>query len=262
MKCKICGHGMQPAFRETLLCKHDVAYFRCGNCGLLQTEQPYWLNEAYSDAIIDADTGLVQRNVLIAAKLAALLYFSFNSRGHYVDFAGGYGLLVRLMRDIGFDFYWEDKFCQNVLARGFDSTQAGGPITAVTAFEVLEHVADPVGFVTETLARFNTRTLIFSTELYSGEAAPARDWWYYSFANGQHISFFQERTLRKMAEVMGLQFYTMHGLHIFTDQSLRNELLSRVLTARYAAPVALYVRQRLGSKTVADHDACSAKRAE
>jgi hypothetical protein len=250
---------MKPAFRATLLHKHDVAYHRCDGCGLLQSEPPYWLDEAYGDAIIQADTGLAQRNYLLAAKLAALLYFSFAPRGNYVDVAGGYGLLVRLMRDLGFDFYWEDKFCQNLMARGFESGQTGGPIAAVTAFEVMEHLADPIGFVAETLQRFDTKTLIFSTELYSGDAAPAPDWWYYAFNNGQHISFFQRRTLEKMAQVLGLRFFTMHGLHVFTDHAIRNEQLARLLTSRLAAPVALYIRQRLGSKTMSDHLSLSAK---
>jgi hypothetical protein len=49
---------MRSAFRHTVLRKYDVQYFQCGGCGFLQTETPYWLDEAYSSAIVTADTGI------------------------------------------------------------------------------------------------------------------------------------------------------------------------------------------------------------
>ena len=67
--------------------------------------------------IADADTGLVSRNLGIARRLAGLLYFGFDPKARYLDFAGGYGLLTRLMRDRGFNFYWHDLYCENVFAR-------------------------------------------------------------------------------------------------------------------------------------------------
>ena len=86
--------------------KYDVSYFQCQQCWLLQTEEPYWLDEAYTSAIIIVDTGLTQRNISIASKLAVLIYFKFESTSTYLDIAGGYGMLWRLMRDYGFDFFW------------------------------------------------------------------------------------------------------------------------------------------------------------
>jgi len=80
---------------------------------------PYWLDEAYGDAISVLDTGLIQRNLHIAERLAPLLYFLFDHKAPYLDVAGGYGMLVRLMRDIGFDFYWSDKYCRNLFAECF-----------------------------------------------------------------------------------------------------------------------------------------------
>jgi hypothetical protein len=37
--------------------------------------------------------------------------------GTFVDIGGGYGLLTRLMRDRGFDFYWKDPHCENIFAK-------------------------------------------------------------------------------------------------------------------------------------------------
>ena len=103
MKCKICDTECRQQFFRTILNKYQIAYFYCGACGFLQTEEPYWLEEAYESAIANADTGLVQRNIYLSRMLSTLLFFEFDRQGKYLDFAGGYGMLTRLMRDAGFD---------------------------------------------------------------------------------------------------------------------------------------------------------------
>lgn len=250
-KCPICDGELQAAFSSQILRKYEVTYRHCDQCGFLGTEKPYWLDEAYSDAIVVEDTGLMQRNLVMAARLASVLYFMFDGRGRYVDIAGGYGVLVRLMRDLGMDFYWSDMYSENLMARGFEVEKASGPFTAITAFEVLEHVHDPVAFVAEKLQTFDTRNFIFSTLLYEGVRPPARDWWYYAFEAGQHIAFYQERTLRKLASRLGLHFCSAHRIHLFSEKPVNRRLFS-FLTSAMALPIALYVRQRLSSKTVAD----------
>ena len=254
-RCLVCNSSMPRTFSATLLQKYDVTYYHCPQCGLLQTEEPYWLEEAYADAIAVADTGLVMRNISLAAKLAALLYLSFDPRAAFVDVAGGYGMLTRLMRDYGFNFYWDDKFCTNLLARGFEAGNSPEPFAACTAFEVLEHVHDPLAFIRQQLEQYDCRTFIFTTELYEGGEPPAQDWWYYAFNTGQHISFFQHKTLEKLAERLRLNFYSFNGLHIFTDQEMRKTALLQVMTGRLAPLMAQLIRRKLGSRTFADHAA-------
>jgi hypothetical protein len=56
--------------------------------------------------------------------------------------------------------------------------------------------------------------LIFSTLTFHG-APPSRDWWYYAFESGQHISFYQKRTLARLAERLGCTYRAVHdGLHV------------------------------------------------
>ena len=140
--CCICGLEQKYISTEKVLKKYDVQYFQCTNCGLIQTEDPYWISEAYSDAIVAMDTGIIIRNISIAIRLTALLYVKFSNLKIGLDLAGGYGILTRLMRDFGYDFYWSDKFCENIVAKGFgiNSIMTDKSIEVLTAFEVIEHL--------------------------------------------------------------------------------------------------------------------------
>ena len=245
---------MAQAFSATVLRKHEISYFHCGACGFLQTEKPYWLEEAYQSAIAIADTGLVQRNLGISAKLSTLIYLCFDPSKAYVDAAGGYGMLTRLMRDFGFDFYWDDKYCDNLMARGFEAASRNLDVAAVTAFEVLEHLTDPIDFLATTMRRFNAGSVVVSTETYSGFTPPDPSWWYYVFDTGQHIAFFRQDTLQEMAKKLGLHLFSVGGLHVFSSRPLRNQLLATMFCGRAAFPLALYIRRRLGSRTIKDHE--------
>jgi hypothetical protein len=56
------------------------------------------------------DTGIMQRNLYLSKITAFILLLFFDCRKKFLDYAGGYGVFVRLMRDYGFDFYWYDKY--------------------------------------------------------------------------------------------------------------------------------------------------------
>lgn len=255
MACPICSGMMEACFDAQVLGKYPAHYEVCTGCGFLRAHEPYWLDEAYSSAIAAADTGLAMRNISIACKLAGVLYWITGQRGQgrYLDAAGGYGMLTRLMRDFGFDFYWSDKYCNNLMAPGFEYRQELGACQAVTAMEVLEHLTDPVSFIEETLAFSGAPYLVFSTVLYEGRPPAPDAWWYYSFATGQHIGFFQRKTLEVLAAKLGLQFSSANGIHVFSREAVSERRLDFV-TGRWVSPVApWWVRRCLGSKTQSDH---------
>jgi hypothetical protein len=246
---------MRPAFSAQVLSKYQADYVVCDACGFLCSREPHWLEEAYSSAIATADTGLVTRNISLSGKVASALYLAIGERGNgqYLDTAGGYGMFTRLMRDTGFNFHWTDKYCENLLARGFEYRPELGPCHAVTALEVLEHLTDPVSFVAETLDFAQSDTLVFTTELYTGKPPDPNAWWYYSFATGQHIGFFQRRTLETLAARMGLKFASANGLHVLSKNPV-NELALKLATGRLITRITpRWIRWHLGSKTLSDH---------
>ena len=250
--CPLCQSAREKVFDAVLLKKHRVDYWYCDECGLLQTDEPFWLDEAYTDAIANADTGLVARNQGIARKLSALLYWCFDRRGRYVDSAGGYGILVRLMRDIGFDFYWHDEYCENMFARGFEAKKVAGEVAAVTAFEVLEHVTNPLEFLSNCLQENNSSTIILSTELFEGRPPAPNDWWYYTPDTGQHISFYQLRTLEWMANKLSLNVYSHKGFHVLTNRKISKRLF-RLAVSKASWIGYVWTGLRMGSRTFPDH---------
>jgi hypothetical protein len=255
MSCPICSNLMTDSFKAKVLNKYDALYKVCGVCGFLRADKPHWLDEAYARIIADADTGLVMRNLSLAVQIAGALYWAIGERGagRYLDTAGGYGMVTRLMRDFGFDFYWYDEYCENKLAPGFSFQQESKPYRAVTAIEVFEHLTDPKSFVEKTLKMAGSDTLIFTTVLYHG-APPPESWGYYSFATGQHIGFFQRGTLQRLASELEMQFVSANGIHVFSKSKINGAVL-RIATYRAIALGTVWrIRKNLGSRTMADHE--------
>lgn len=251
MICNVCQSDMQYQFSEKVLSRHAVSYFRCPRCALLQTENPYWISEAYEDAIVDADTGLVQRNISLARKVAPIIYFLFGRNGKCLDFAGGYGMFTRIMRDYGFNFYWADPYCKNILVKGFELKNSVEPISVITAFEVMEHVHQPIEFLENCICEYQVDTIIFSTQLYNGDT-PRKDWWYYVFSSGQHITFYTKETLQIIASKLNLHFVSANGIHLYSKKPI-NHLLFRLITGPLSFLLITFIRFVMPSLTMKDH---------
>jgi hypothetical protein len=257
MTCKICQHTMEDAFKALVLGKHEVTYYRCPHCGFLQTEAPYWLDEAYKNPINAEDTGLLSRNMFFSETTALLLFFLFDKNKKFLDYAGGFGVFTRLMRDIGFDFYWHDPMTTNLLARGFESKDNSEEYEVLTTFESFEHFTDPVTELKKMLALSNN--IIFSTFLLPS-AVPASDWWYYQFEHGQHVSFYSKESLFHIAKENGLHFYTHGFLHLFTEKQFPDSVI-RWIFRFHKLGLHRYVRRRMKSKMLEDfHTMLKAKR--
>lgn len=215
---------MEYHFTAKILFKYTVSYYRCKSCGLIQTENPYWLDEAYSSAIVDLDIGLVQRNLQLSVMVTRILDEYFSPYGKYLDFAGGYGLFVRMMRDKGFDFYRNDKYCENIFAKYFDIPslyEETKQFELVTAFEFLEHIEDPVGELEQIFKK--TDTVLLTTELLPSNITSVEDWWYFVPETGQHIIFYSEKSFHKIACNLGVNYYSDgKSHHLLTRRKIDN----------------------------------------
>lgn len=226
---------MTYAFSNSILGKYKVQYYFCEECGFLKTEQPYWLDEAYQDAIADTDIGLVSRNIGNSQTLVVVLQLIFGGWGKFLDVAGGYGLLARRLRDYGIDCYTTDTYCQNIFAKHFEPDD-NFIADALFAFEVMEHIENPYQFLHETFQTYGCKTLFFSTATFQ-TTIPDKNWWYYTPETGQHISFYQPRTLVYLAQKLLCEYHQIvPGLHLITDrpipswhkQILNNKYLNRL----------------------------------
>lgn len=251
MICKICGNEAEKKFVVKIMRKYEAEYFNCSKCGFLFAGNPVWLDESYKNAINISDTGIMDRNLHYSRIVSLLVYFMFDKNKKFVDYAGGYGIFTRLMRDIGFDFYWQDIYCENLLSRGFEyKPELQKNIELITAFEVYEHLVDPMNEIKKMIDI--SGNIIFSTLLLSEPVPEPGEWWYYGFEHGQHISFYSHKTLSYIAEKSGLHFYSYKDVHLFTRKKLNNNVFKALILFSKLG-LSFYVKKKLKSKIWEDH---------
>jgi ubiquinone/menaquinone biosynthesis C-methylase UbiE len=223
--CGLCGGETQFTFTKKIMDRYDVAYFRCESCNSLQTEPPYWLEEAYSIPGVHVDVGIASRTVKNWFALTTFLdYISFPRAGLAIDFGGATGLLARLMRDVGYNFTAYDAYSDPFFVNYFvPKDMASLAPELVTAFEVFEHFPDPSGSLDEIL-RPQPRMVIFSTWFCDGQPD---DWIYYSPECGQHVFFYTQEGMRRFAAERGYElqmsafFYLLVRRETFDTAALR-----------------------------------------
>jgi hypothetical protein len=121
------------------------------------------------------------------------------------------------MRDIGFDYYWDDKFTTNLFSRGFEY-EKNETYEVLTTFESFEHFVNPMEEIENLLSI--SKTIIFSTDLLPHPTPEPQDWWYYGLDHGQHISFYSSQTFEYIANKYNLNYYNLGSLKILTNKKI------------------------------------------
>lgn len=245
--CRACGDKAEFFFEKRILGKYDVAYFKCGTCGHVQTEEPHWLDEAYGDGASKLDVGMADRCVWTAQTMVAFASrLKIAPEAPCLDWGAGTGLFVRLCRDYGMNFFYFDRYPRNVFALGFEAEPAGQNWIAISAFEVAEHFSNPRENFGE-LLRLSPRYVLFSTLLYNGEAP---DWWYFT-DNGQHVAFYTRTSLEEIGKHYGYRLSTNgRDLHLFSKEDVRDRVLESCRKNRQK--LAQRHRKKYGSRTETD----------
>lgn len=244
MTCKICETETVRIFETEVLNKYSAAYFQCPSCQFVQTEEPYWLPEAYKNAITSLDIGLIDRNIYLADLVEATIASFFDPGKDFLDYGGGYGILVRLMRDRGYKFYREDKFCENLFARFFDLTDLPGDnkFECVTAFELFEHLPNPLPEISGML--YHGSSLLFSTELVSPTKS-LKHWEYLIPETGQHVSLYSLKSLQVIAEKFDLRLYSNgSNVHLLTRKDISGRWFSFLTRRKIAKLHNIFSRRR------------------
>jgi 2-polyprenyl-3-methyl-5-hydroxy-6-metoxy-1,4-benzoquinol methylase len=217
-----------------ILKKYSVQYFRCQHCGFIQTEQPFWLEEAYSSAIASQDVGIMRRNLINCEVTSAVLSLLYPEMSSAVDFGAGHGVLVRLMRDRGFNFFWSDLHAKNDYARGFESPE-DVTFDFLTAFEVLEHLIDPVSELSRLMSLSDN--VFVSTSTVPQPTPGLSEWWYFLPSSGQHISFYTVESLQALATRFGRNLLSIGPYHLFSKNPKSALLYRMALNFRVAKVV-------------------------
>lgn len=250
MKCNICNSNTSFLFKSKVLHKYEISYFRCVKCQLIQTEKPYWLKEAYSSALIDSDTGVISRNLTLSKITALLLLFFVKRKSKVLDYGGGYGILTRMLRDIGVDCYWVDKYAENIFANGFED-KTNNKYNMVTAFELFEHFEDPIKETEKIVKKYRPKILLFSTMLHNGN--PPKDWWYFVPEGGQHITLYTKKSLEILGDKKGMKLSTNgRNLHILSKNQISGFFMKVISIVWPLASIGLPLFYK--SKTIRDRE--------
>jgi hypothetical protein len=225
--CRLCEDKLTHQFDLTLLGKYDVPFSKCEQCGSLQSETPYWLDEAYSGKnLSNLDTGAAQRNIHnLAACYAICKLFKIKD---VIDIGGGDGLLCRMLRDYRINCFVKDKYATPIYAQGFTEQNFLKP-DMIIGFEVLEHFANPRVDLEE-LFQFQSKALLLSTAIYDGQS---KDWWYLVPESGQHVFFYSKKALEMIAKKYGYSLVMSGGfILLLKERSVVKKALAKLALSK------------------------------
>ncbi|MET0536213.1 MAG: class I SAM-dependent methyltransferase [Steroidobacter sp.] len=243
--CRLCGGALVTQFRLRVLGQHSVAYFRCESCHSLQTERPYWLEQAYAaNNLSSLDTGAAQRNLNnLAACWSIARLFGFRN---VLDVGGGDGLLCRLLRDYGLNCFVRDKYASPTYAQGFETPDFTQP-DMIVAFEVIEHYAEPHKDLDVLFAR-RPRAVLASTGIFG---AQGQDWWYLAPESGQHVFFYSRAALQWIARAHEYELLIVSGYLLFLRQGVCSTLKKVLSKALLKSGMRRFTKARLAMSSAA-----------
>jgi hypothetical protein len=240
--CRLCGGGAKFIFEKLILRCHRVSYFRCSSCGSIQTELPYWLDEAYAVPGVHMDVGSATRTVknwMAAGTLFDKIGLARDSL--IVDFGAATGLFARLLRDVGYNARSYDKYSSAHLTNYFNSEhpEKSAPII-VTAFEVFEHFVDPKQEISALL--LNKPDLLIFTTWFCDDQND--DWVYFVEDTGQHVFLYKQQAVRDFVDNLGYDLVLTSFFHIFVRREAAANLIENVEAFRKESIDLVYAQAR------------------
>lgn len=208
------GTYLEPSGRQ-------VPYFRCSACGFLFTDffdtwpKQRFLSEIYNEDYLCVDPEFTELRPAANAALFVNLFAAHKESLTVLDYGGGNGRFVELLRASGF----RHAISYDPL---YDSVQKA-PVESfhlVSAIEVLEHMPDPIGGFDDIARYLRDDGLLFLSTLLqpSNIVSLGLGWWYAAPRNG-HISLHSPQSLSLLANRHGMAFRSLSPhLHVACRQ--------------------------------------------
>lgn len=216
LPCRLCGSDAFAIFKKRALGRYDVGYYRCTGCNSMQTELPYWLDEAYAIPGVHIDVGCAARTIKNWLGLTTLLErIAFPLDAEALDYGAATGLLGRMMRDVGYNFRSYDKFARPSFTSYYNVVNpADTQPRLITAFEVFEHLPFPRQELSNVFS-MGASLIPFTTWFCDGQG---EDWIYFVPECGQHVFFYSEDAMRWIAERHGYTLMSSSFFHLLVDR--------------------------------------------
>lgn len=199
MPCKICGYET----RIIEVTKECIKYHYCDRCEYISKDPTDHVTEEQELIIYDRHTNSIKDESYIAyfrtfINKSILQYRSDGTRG--LDFGSGPEPVLSelLKRDYGFEMDIYDKFYAP------EQIYEGKTYDLVTSTEVVEHLDDPIKYFklfSSLLAKDGI--LAIMTQFHPKDDAIFSGWHYRR--DDSHISFFTPKTIRWIADQVGLE---------------------------------------------------------
>jgi hypothetical protein len=239
--CRLCGGESLYKFSKELLGKYNVSFFECQNCDSLQSELPFWLDEAYSTERNIPDLGMASRTLILKRFIyltSKILRWSSSDR--ILDWGGGNGLLVRMMRDMGLDTYLYDLYAKNFYAVGFQYSD-NKKYSIITSFETWEHFVNPMSEI-ELFFASNPEYILISTGLYDSQN---EDWSYLTPLSGRHVFFYSLKARQLIANKFRCYLFNKSSFTLFSKRKLsflETQLLNLAFSDKKSVVIELFFK--------------------
>ncbi len=194
LNCRLCKEEANLVFNKKILNKFLVNYYKCPKCESLQTEKPYWLDEAYSKSnLCEDDLGAAYRTLRNHEKVFILSKILKVNKG--LDWGSGDGLLCRLLRDYELNFFSSDKYSLPKYSSKFLISDFNN-LDLIVSLEVFEHMSEPNSEI-DFLFKQKPNSIFISTLFYNNNE---KNWHYLHPDSGMHIFFYSKKSLKMIAK--------------------------------------------------------------
>lgn len=192
-------------------------YYHCDHCGsYFLDEMRGWSPEMFAEKVYNAEYSKTDvefdgtRSKKLLPKIAGILKMCSGSR--ILDYGGGSGSLVDLLRKDGFDAYCYDPFGRQDVsgdARGFDF---------IVAIEVLEHIIEARSLWETISGKLNPGGIFIATTSTVNGRSVAK--WDYANPRAGHCMLYSAAALYFISKQHGLQPVGGEGnLYVFRKQA-------------------------------------------